>query len=274
MVDIGPGGTAEDVVFSLAPPRAIAGVVVDEKGAPAAGVYVELKADEPWQFVDRWSGEEAWWRWGTVTDVAGRFRIENLWPGGYWTRPSAGKGPVEAGTEDVRLVWYRDTETEVAGPEDSMRGLNRWDIDGDAIPIEGIVLGPDGAPVPSATASITVRSGNGSHGHGASVVAGRFRSTVRSGGDTVDVVVVRARDASGAPLDFGPGQVTGLKPDVGRVEIRMTKGRAISGRVVDSEGRPVAGAVVFASPASDEHSFTGASGSTATDARERSASWV
>jgi protocatechuate 3,4-dioxygenase beta subunit len=262
---VGPG-EATDVLFSFDPPRAIAGIVVDEKGEPAAGVSVSLKADEPWQFSDRWLGEEAWWSWGTGTDAAGRFRIENLWPGGYWVRPSGGRGPVEAGTEDLRLVWYRDAVPDIAGPEDSMRGMNRWEIAGDAVPIEGTVLGPDGLPVPSAVASITVHSADGLRGFTAPVVAGRWRSTVRSGADTVDVEAKRACDASGEPLDFGPGKATGLKVDVGHVEIRMTKGRSITGRVVDADGRPVAGAAVFASQAGGG-TFTGSAGTTATDAR-------
>jgi len=100
-----PGGSPER--FTLEPGLEVAGVVVDESGAPVAGALVYLRApDNEEQLEDPFSfGGNS-----TQTDEHGRFRLGGLAPGRFQVGVHVDDAPwvpgpiVDAGTKDVRVV--------------------------------------------------------------------------------------------------------------------------------------------------------------------------
>lgn len=106
------------------------------------------------------------------------------------------------------------------------------------------VLSPDGQPVPRAVTEIW--GGFGS-------VSG---STAREGdleldGETLEgfrVDIAYARDAEGRALPFGPAHFGPGAADAVEAEVRLPPGVVVEGKVVDPEGRPVAGVEVTARP--------------------------
>jgi hypothetical protein len=208
---------ATDLVVTLAAAPTITGVLVDEKGAPIAKEYLQASCidegtDDPYPSWDRpeaTTGDDGSFR--LVVPAGKRFcvkpgRISHL-PDGTTLR---GGEDVTAGAKDVRVV--------------AVRGSG----------IFGIVVDLEGKPLAGATVAI------GLHGVEDSVVTGadgRFRFDAPE-----DVAIpLRARLEGRAPvMRFGVHATTA------ELRVEMKPGLAISGRLLDADGRPRAGYVLRA----------------------------
>ncbi|MHC4860693.1 MAG: sigma-70 family RNA polymerase sigma factor, partial [Planctomycetota bacterium] len=124
-------GDVDDLVVTMTPGLAIAGVVVDRKtGAPIAGVVVEAEARYGDPALPHQSGR-------TRTDANGRFRLAGLRKGAYQlVVASASRGR----PEDPPYASRRDLKVE-AGVEDLRIELRR------ALDIAGRVTDEDGRPI-------------------------------------------------------------------------------------------------------------------------------
>jgi hypothetical protein len=209
----------EDVRLVLDVAGAINGVVVDERDQPIAEIAVNA-------FPDLMAGADRATlplrrMMATTTDASGAFTLSGLADGPYrlWaSRDASGAGGREGvgakvGDRDVRLV---------------LPSPGR---------IVGQLVGPDGKPPALATVTATeqvpVTTRNGRfvvH----SVSPGDYELRVTSP-DHPEQVVSQITVAAGKDADAGT--------------IQLTRGRRLTGRVVDAQGRPVASARVRAGSA-------------------------
>ena len=101
-------GHADVAIVLAAPKSSIAGVVVDDAGAPVADVAVRVRAEAA--HGEALSFDETSPLALTLTDIQGHFSIEHLADGAYAVLAFARDGserrlePVAAGTHDVKLV--------------------------------------------------------------------------------------------------------------------------------------------------------------------------
>lgn len=212
--------SAERTRLVLPPGRVIRGKVVDGDGkrrgeararrAPEAG-------DEP---------SPGDFRAGATTDDDGTFVLRGLPRAPVLLRAD---GPdarpwedddrpfttVDAGTSEVRLVLERAARVTVR------------------------VIGPDGAPVRSADCAVS----SGARTSAETIDDGTFDVPRRP---TKQVVAV-ARAVAADGTSPAPGLVT-VNPGVDVVELRLAAGAEVRGRVVDGDGKPVAGARVAVAP--------------------------
>lgn len=70
--------------------------------------------------------------------------------------------------------------------------------------------------------------------------------------EPVTLVVWGARDVAGTPLNLAPQAREDVAADLTTVEVVLTEGATIAGSVVEEDGTPVEGVVVWASPAVDD----------------------
>lgn len=242
----------EPVRVTLEPAGALAGVVVDEEERPVGGARLRLTArggesdEAPEAPAER--------RYATA-GRDGRFEIRGL-AGGRWDLTATAEGYRDAVEEGVEVA-----TGEV--PAELRLVLER------GVEVSGRVTGADGEPV--AAARIVVSGAGGARP--ASAVPSRRRA---------------ATDGDGhyrlGGLDPGPTRFTVEHPEYRRlvrehevapghagVDFQLRRGGEIVGRVVDSEGRGVAGARVTARPPSEGYSTldTGRSVATAADGRFR-----
>ena len=210
-----PEGSADaHVTLRLRRGLAIAGRVLEPGDVPAEGAWVEVQQGDLNAM--------------TATDTEGRFRFPTLSPGKWLVRVRKHfSGP-----------FVKDVEA-LAGNEDLTIRL------AEALPREIIVdvLAPDGAPVPAFDyAWATADGGRGS---------GDWSDPPLTLDPSMGVrwlEVTKPRDASGKPLLLAPASVGPLLPGQRRLELRLRQGEGISGRVVDTEDKPVPGVHLRAWP--------------------------
>lgn len=221
------------------------GRVVDDKGKPLVGADVIAMA---------------WSRIETRTDADGNFKIavpegDNL---GWERGPD---GSLVPATVWIKVVHsWRDLGSFAAIQRDKLvkDGIEITAVP--ARPMTVVVKTPDGKPIEGVEIVSGARFGD--HGEG-----GRIRYTDAKGEVVVSEVYVGGDYGIIAQLD-GYHQVTGDRiPRVGgpewknRVEVIMEcTNRTQKGRVVDAEGKPVAGATVTASVRGEVSTQTDASG--------------
>ncbi len=200
--------------FELDPGYTVRGRAIDEAGNPVAGALVSSRFGGCWLHVSLRR---------CVTDADGRYAL----PGHSWDEE-----PPEL---EISHPDYADDEK-----EDLHLPTAGNDLDLDLVltrgfAVEGVVLDPDGEPVPLAQVvpyfheRAAVRTD----------AAGRFRiGKIPRGMQGVLMVV---------PYTFAPAYQVfrpGKGADVPQLTLRVEKGWRATGRVVDSDGKPVVGASV------------------------------
>ena len=248
-------GTRE-LRIEVARGRAIAGRVVDEDGHPVAGKVVSLEPLPAAVVDDVWIPGPFFSR-SMRTGPDGAFRLEGLPPGTYSVHAGGGSPP-----EDAYFHWARHDIP--AGKEDLEIRLRR------GTSIRGRVLDEAGKPVDLGVryrerVSVQVRregevpaddptrdarpspEGGGLQSmmdgprweHAWFLDGGRFEMRLAVPGATYEI---RARHEDGRE-----GRAAGIAAGTEDAEVRLLPGKAIRGRLLESDGRPVpAGLVVRA----------------------------
>jgi RNA polymerase sigma-70 factor (ECF subfamily) len=209
---------ADDIVLTVERALAIAGTVKLAGGGPVAKASVTL------HLVGDVRNET--WRW-TNSDAEGRFRIGGLASGAYVvsvTQPGDGStsarpwesNGVEAGTADLVV------EMESAAS------------------ISGRVVDPAGKPVASCSVQAYSETGDRYTPSDQTKDDGTF--CVRGLGTGTYALVAHPR----SPVRLLPARVTGIPSGADGVEIRLTAGETIRGRLMDSAGAPVGAALLRA----------------------------
>ena len=218
-----PDGRSE-LPLALQPAMWVAGRVVDADGAPLAGVRLRLRQSrEPWTTtkpspeIETESGGDGGFRFPGVAAERGRWLRAEL-PG---FAPAAMEAPPGA-AEDLEVV---------LAPGGAVVG---WLVD------------PGGGPVPGARVRVSRwRSGLSAAVDGATEAAAESTSGadggfalrhLAAGGYTLVVNHPAHKYQRLPPVELAAGETV----DLGEVE--LAPGAPLSGRVVDSDGRPVAGA--------------------------------
>ena len=213
--------------ISLDRGRKISGRVIDDAGQPVAGAHVvadfgrssnALPPHEQFDHVD-----------GTVVTAA-----DGTWS--YDEAPSDLEH-TELGVWDYRYVTdgnYESNEVPVSKLLDGSATLTV--VRG--VPLEGVVLGPDGKPLTGAQVGLgRDRAGNNPVPLQQTDAAGHFAFTVKPDSDVVLTVI-----AKGCSPELQQLIVSQAKRDL---TIRLDPGHRLSGRVVDPDGHPVAAAHVW-----------------------------
>jgi protocatechuate 3,4-dioxygenase beta subunit len=220
-VDLGAAAERSDLVLRLSIDGAIGGIVVDIAGEPIPEAQVIAFAD-PSQAHDR-AGYQLRVR-ADVTDAAGTFRIAGLPDGEYHVRATRNgtASPRDYLTRSGAIARTGDTAVRlVLETPGSIRGVLA--LDNGEHPKTFTISAGLGTPVPFAGDDGVFELGD--------LAPGRVSLTVRGPGFDPTVI---------SDLHVEASKVT----DAGRITIK--RGRTIAGRVLDTSGRPVADARVFA----------------------------
>ncbi len=215
---------------SLAPrgkgTASISGVVVYQgDGKPVAGIEVSVGA-------------------GVVyTDEEGAFHVEGL---------AAGPVEVSAARGGIYVGGVPSTLTVDLG-EGERREDVRMEIDYRPARIHGRVLGPDGAPAAGVSVALLsfdlehdgVCDGRYSHREAIADLDGSFDLPVSGGSRYVQVLARHPALGGGHSKAYVAASLERRCP----IEVRLVPGTPISGRLLDPEGRPIAGARVVAEDA-------------------------
>jgi RNA polymerase sigma factor (sigma-70 family) len=226
-----PEGGVAAIRVDAAPGAVLSGTVAREDGTAVAGALLRIAVGgvDPGQPIFREKTLDALEADAEVQPVGegGAFRVAGL-PAGKYTLFAAAEGcsPV------------RGTEVDLAAGE--VREGLRIVLGGERF-LAGRVVDEDGSPVPGARITVQdveeARVGPGGVGAGHTDAEGRFRIP----GLTAPRYRVRAQ-APGRPDAVGEGT-----PGGGEVVLRLRRGLAIGGVVVDAEtGKPLAGIPVGA----------------------------
>lgn len=205
----------DDLRLTLDLDGAISGTVVDGAGEPVAEVEVRAFPDvatggavEPFAF----TGDLA-----TTSDGSGRFTLTGLTASAYRVSAGPGSNPFDADTSIVK-VGVNDVRIVLAKPGR----------------IVGRLVGSDGKPPTFASIHAT----------------GQLPVTTRSGEFIVSDVSPGTYEVTVRSREHTQKTVAGIKVEAGKDAdagtIELTGGRRVTGRVVDSQRRPVAGALVMA----------------------------
>ncbi|MEM8882916.1 MAG: carboxypeptidase-like regulatory domain-containing protein [Planctomycetota bacterium] len=218
--------SADDLRVVLQRGATIEGVVVRPSGEPLAGRFVRALRESPhWiggggliavsDYLDDGPRLPRFAR----SDESGRFRLVGLSHGRYWVGARTGFGDdVLTDAPPIRIV--------IREREDAS--------------IEGIIVDPRGARVPSAIVT-TGRSRSSSDTHG------RFRLRGLADGAHVLRVEPQETQLHGAS-SFRPVTARGVEAGRDDVVIRISDGRTIRGRILDHTGAPLSRARVTLLP--------------------------
>jgi len=226
-------GETAQLDVALAPAAALVGTVRDEAGEPRPGVAVRAYDREPgtdYIQTGQIDFDEVFDHAATVTDAAGRYRLDGVTP-----------GTVHAFVQAISERWgsgtglaYVSEELELTAGEE-----RTWDpVLADGLVIEGRALYRDGHPLEDQF--VTIRDAEGrACGTITTDADGRFRFVCLT--EPVYSVYVQVFDQPrGAP----PVQQTGVVPGRGPIEIRASFDRPVElepahvvGRLVDLGSR-------------------------------------
>jgi len=237
-VEVGDSDTGP-VVLEVDPLRlpgtlTLEGRVLLPDGSPAIGAGVGCTTVEAWAGSPH-RGE------GVPTDATGRFRVTDLHPARYAVEASLsqfghhfkGRAEAEAGARDV-VVALRDESQAMAGL-DADDGRPRFRVR---------VLGPSRKPVASGQVAVHfIGSGYGRYSPGnLPLCDGLAAAPVPEGkgGASAWVEVLRAIDAEDPDLRLAHGIFGPFPATAGEeVEVVLSPGLTVEGRVVDGQGRGV-----------------------------------
>ena len=213
---------AREVAASLGDGARLAGHVRDQVGEPVVGATVmAFGVDGP--VGDVRSGLDGSFAFDDVADVD--YQVQARHEEGS---PSLVSAKARPGTPCVLTMTRRAPTTLAGSPPPA---------DGHDVVITAV--GPDGRPVHEAVLRAWSK--------GKLLMTDRIWSRIGRvrdpGTDGGRVEVSNPRDEFGRPLPYALGSAT-FGPDATRLEVRLTAGRAASGRVVGPDGAPLAGIVV------------------------------
>lgn len=234
-MDIVEGRESYDVTLSLTDGADLAGVVVSKAGgAPVAGADVSISPTRVATngVVYGLMGNQApvW----AVTDAAGAFRVPHLAPGAYDVRVAAAGFVVAQARAD--LAEGKPVTIEMS-PELTIEGTVTY---ADGRPVEGAEVHVTGASRQQQVFSGMIEQQQPAVTDG----KGSFRAKgIADGKYTLTVQV-----PWGGDLNIRPKKVEGVPGGATGVKIVVEAGAVISGRVVDSQRRPIASAWISANP--------------------------
>jgi len=234
MVTAQPG---DELVVRLRPAGGVFGRVVSADGAPLPGAHVEVQVEQRSETLQGSSMSTHFTSGRSGED--GTFNVVKVPPGQARVKASA---TGYAASEPVEL--------EIAVGQRA--GPLRLVLSDPAV-VFGQVLDLDGAPAAGAEVRVTDSTGSTQH-----VDRGDAEGRYRVAGLASGVAEVWAQaEASGARVTRN----VELRAGEQRLDLRLAARPAVGGRVVDGEGRPVAGASVSVEPVRrEEGTFYSASG--------------
>jgi RNA polymerase sigma factor (sigma-70 family) len=210
--------------FRLAPGGAIAGRVVDAdgRGVPHAEVSVGDASLSRGEVEQRRYEHYVEAPPRALTDADGSFRLHGVGEG-FWRVWASGAEWLASASAPVEVR----AGLESSGVEIALEPLT------DARQVRGVVLDPDGAPVPHARLDFTRRdAGTTMSGDRSADERGRFEWTLRPSAR----MELTASDPEGR---FGPATARDLAPGAVDVELRLTRQREVTLLVRDASGAPV-----------------------------------
>ncbi len=208
-VEVAWGEKRDDIVVRVESKKRLRGVLRREDGSPVALSAV-------WVFnADNRNFREG----NTITDAQGRFDVE--------------VGAAKRYRLRVRSDWADGAWT----PDDDIHAVVR--SGGSTTDVTLRILGPDGAPVPTAKVTFERARGNHTFRGDKTVSDGTLVMQQPEEGESLKLTVTDVRDADGRSLDYLP-QTLDIARGTSEREIRLREGRRIEGHVRDTEGQPVA----------------------------------
>ncbi|MEE8526400.1 MAG: carboxypeptidase-like regulatory domain-containing protein [Thermoanaerobaculia bacterium] len=245
-----PGGDGEfDIgVLVLLPGAEISGRVVGTGGEPIAGAEIHL-SDDPRSALRPPAPDDAEPP-RAFTDGAGGFVVADLRPGEPLSLTIRKTGYLSQRLDAVKAPSSKPVEVV----------LRR------AARISGVVVGEGGEPVAGARVEIAA-------------AADRLRLSVRDattdagGRFEIEGVALGSLSLAADADGYLPYRATDLRATEGQsiadLEVTLVLGATIAGRVTDSDGRPVAGAVVLGYPVGERGTFVRRQGTSGEDGRYR-----
>jgi hypothetical protein len=229
---LAPGEARVDLDIALPRLYGIEGRVVDETGAPMAGVTVHAEVGPGWQPVGG----------APETDDRGVFRVYGLLPGTYrvCASPAMWRPAVRLGEQaDIRFVstcYPAATAADVASP----LAITTADLAGIEISMQrrgaytltGEVVDASGAAAHDAQLSVVRVEGGGYASIHAEIHDGRFIVRDLADGE------YRIAASTGSRQERGRTQIRVQGADVGGIIVRTSPGATVRGRVV-IEGTPM-----------------------------------
>ncbi len=229
-IEVRWSGTNIPGAYTLALPRgvAIGGVVRDEQGRPIAGARVfasltNIGPGGPERYATL-GGEVA----GVLTDAEGRWRSETL-------PATAGPGTrlaVEITHPDFSTIRQNMTAGEA-------RKFSSVHVMKQGTSVTGTVLSPTGRPVAGATVVVQSMGDQWKSRRLQTDRQGQFRTGRFIDPKWAEIMVTVQADGAA----WAMRQIT-VTPEIPPQVIKLAPRRPLSGRVVDSQGRPIAGAAV------------------------------
>lgn len=230
-----PGKAMPEVRIVMDPGRILSGRVVDEEGQPVAGAELRLSAD-------------VWERRRASSDATGRFVFKGLDPGIFSLLVKA-KGHPQIHRPDVEIPTERTATDlgDVVLPDEVVIEGRVTDTQGR--PLEGADVKASRAPGPHNRLELGRRPVFQTFPSATTGPDGMFRLGELKAGDSLDLSVQHP--------DHMAARLPGVKvPTAEPLRIELRKGRTLSGRVVGTEGEPVAGAALSQSRGSRLHGST------------------